>query len=103
MTKNGYFNASDKMIEKYIRVEEEKLKIRRLTKEEIRYFKKDKFLEVGEVLPKVEFEELFLEKTNSNDYDDSYQSIYQSYCQQPYYQQPLPEIDEDEDEDEIPF
>jgi hypothetical protein len=65
MTKNGYFNASDKMIEKYIRVEEEKLKIRRLTKEEIKYFKKDKLLEVGEVLPKVEFEEYNVSNKNN--------------------------------------
>ena len=44
---NGFFNASDENIDKYLRISEEPLIQRELTLEEINYFrKKDDFLEI---------------------------------------------------------
>ena len=44
---NGFFNASDYYIDKYLRISEEPLTQRKLTLEEINYFrKKDDFLEI---------------------------------------------------------
>jgi len=47
----GYFHANDEAIEKYLRVSEKPLTVRKLSKEEIKHFRqKDDFLEVGEII-----------------------------------------------------
>ena len=51
--KHGYFKASDEVIKDFIRVSEAPLTQRKLTTEEIKYFrKKGNFLEIGEIIPK---------------------------------------------------
>ena len=61
--KDGYFVGEMVDIVEYVRVSESPLSQRRLTDEEIKYFRKrGNFLEVGEIVPKPQAEEIVIKK-----------------------------------------